>query len=243
MAGRNRSRCRPLGHSPLGRIVRRHDEHHAGVEQRRQEPAQHHRVGDVGHVEFVEADEPPALGDARGHGRQRIDLALQRMQVRVHVAHERVEMDAHLAPDRHRREEAVHQEALAAPDAAPQVDAARHVGRGEQAGECRFPRRAEFRQFIAEPLQPLQRRGLRGIQPGMAAGEERFEIFDKRARGARRCCPEQRLRSCPARGGDTRRPTESCNGDVDAVQCSPSPAPIAFALGPDVALCRVLRQC
>ena len=29
-------------------------------------------------VELVEADEPLALGDARRHGGQRIDLALQR---------------------------------------------------------------------------------------------------------------------------------------------------------------------
>jgi hypothetical protein len=79
-----------------------------------------------------------------------------------------------LRPDRHDRKEAVHQETLAAPDAAPQVDAARHVRRGKQSGERRLPRRAEFRQLVAQPLQPLQGRGLRGIQPRLAAGEERF---------------------------------------------------------------------
>jgi hypothetical protein len=114
-------------------------------------------------------------------GRQRIDLVLQRVQIGVDAAHERVEMDARLAPDRHRRKEGVHQETLAAADAAPQVDTPWHVRRGKQPGERRSPRRAEFRQFVAQPLQSMQRRGLRGIQPRLPAPEERFEIFDERA--------------------------------------------------------------
>src|SRR4029434_5261544 len=111
----------------------------------------------------VEADEPPPLGDARSHRRQRIDFALERMKVRVDVAHERVEMDADLAPDRHRHEDAVHQETLAAAYAPPEVDAARNVWRIEEARERRLARGAKYRELVGQELQPVERRDLRGV--------------------------------------------------------------------------------
>jgi hypothetical protein len=89
---------------------------------------QDHRVGDVGHVELVEADQLVALGNAQAQLVQRVDRALQLAQFAVHLAHELVEVQARLAPQRHGVEEAVHQEALATPDAAVHVDAARQLG-------------------------------------------------------------------------------------------------------------------
>ena len=126
-------------------------------EQRLQQPAEDHGVGDVGDVELVEADEAPPARDARGDGGERVGLLLQPGEVLVDVAHERVEMDARLAADRHGREEAVHQEALAAADAAPEVDAARDRGRREELRERRLPRGAEGPQRERELLQPVAR--------------------------------------------------------------------------------------
>jgi hypothetical protein len=136
-------------------------------------------------VEFVEADEPPALGDPRGHRRQRIDFAFERIEVRVDVAHERMEVDTDLAPDRHRHEETVHQEALAAAHASPEVDAARHVRRVEQARQRRLPCGAKDREFVGQLLQPVERRGLRVVERRPAPGKQRLEIINERALAAR----------------------------------------------------------
>ena len=113
------------------------------LEERRQQPAENHGVGDVGNVKLVETDEAPLARDPRRDRGERIRLLLQPGQILVDVAHERVEMDARLAPHAHRREKPVHQEALAAPDPAPQIDAARDVGRREQLRQRRLPRGAE----------------------------------------------------------------------------------------------------
>jgi hypothetical protein len=117
--------------------------------------------------------------------RQRIFLALQRIERRVNVAHECMEVHARLAPDRHGREEAVHQEALAAADAAPQVDAAGDVGRCEQPLERRAARRLERGQLVRELLQPLERRHLRVVERRAPPVEQRLEIFDEAAVAAR----------------------------------------------------------
>ena len=90
---------------PVRRIVGRHHEHDAVLEQRSQQPAENHRVGDVGHVKLVEADEAPAARDALRHDRERILLAFQPREILVDVAHERMEMDARLPADGDGREE------------------------------------------------------------------------------------------------------------------------------------------
>lgn len=111
----------------VGLEVRCGHEAHAVVEERHQQPMKNHRVGDVGHVELVEADELVALGNSQSKLVERIDRALQLAQLAVHLAHELVEVQARLAPQRHGVEEQVHQEALAPPDAAIHVDAAREL--------------------------------------------------------------------------------------------------------------------
>lgn len=55
----------------LRRSVGGGDQHHAALEQHREQPPQDHRVGDVGHAEFVETQQPrlvrQRVGD-RGYG-------------------------------------------------------------------------------------------------------------------------------------------------------------------------------
>ena len=55
-----------------GRQVRGRDHHDAELEQPREQPAEDHGVGDVGDVEFVEAQQPGLLGDRGGGELDRI---------------------------------------------------------------------------------------------------------------------------------------------------------------------------
>ena len=52
------------------------DEAHAILKQRRQQTMQDHGIGDVGHVEFIEADQLVALGDSCTQHIQRVRRAL-----------------------------------------------------------------------------------------------------------------------------------------------------------------------
>ena len=97
----------------LVELARRHvggrHHHHAELEQAREQPAEDHGIGDIGDVEFVEAQKPASL--ARSRRRQarigssplispRFSLLPQRMDALVYIRHELVEMDASLARDR-----------------------------------------------------------------------------------------------------------------------------------------------
>ncbi len=53
----------PVSIEQLGLDVRRGGERHAAREQRGEQRAENHRVGDVGDRELVEADDPRLLGD------------------------------------------------------------------------------------------------------------------------------------------------------------------------------------
>jgi len=93
---------------------------------------QDHGVGDVGHVEFVKADQAVALGHFLAQHIQRVHRALHGRQFTVHLAHELVKMQTGLALDRHGFKKAVHQEALAAPHPAEHVDALGNLRLAEQ---------------------------------------------------------------------------------------------------------------
>ena len=108
-------------------IVGRHHELHAGAKQPVEQAIKNHGVGNIGDVELVETDQPVTLRHASREFIERIGRALQLFQLAMHLAHELVKMQTRLALHRHDREEAVHQEALAAPHAAPHVDAARQI--------------------------------------------------------------------------------------------------------------------
>ena len=63
------------------RHIRGRDHDHAELEQPREQPAEDHGVGDVGDVEFVEAEQPGFVGDLLGGEPDRIvvgDLAVLR---------------------------------------------------------------------------------------------------------------------------------------------------------------------
>ena len=97
----------------------------------REQPAEDHGVGDIGDVEFVEAQQPRLLGQLLGDEMDRIfalvfagfHLLPDGMDALMHVEHEFVEMGAALALDRRGLEEKIHQHGLAAPDLAVNVEA------------------------------------------------------------------------------------------------------------------------
>ena len=100
---------------------------------------------------------------------------LQRREFFLDVAHERVEVHARLAADRHDGVERVHQQRLAATDAAPEVDAARDLGRRDQPAQPRLARDAEAREFRHEAVEPLGGGALRGVRRTAPGGESPLE--------------------------------------------------------------------
>ena len=108
----------------LRRRVRGGDQHQAALEERGEEPRQDHRVGDVGDLKLVEAEEPRARGDFRRDRRDRVARlpgGAESVNAVLHLAHEFVEMDAPPGA-RRQREELVHQHGLAAADLAVDVE-------------------------------------------------------------------------------------------------------------------------
>ena len=110
--------------------IRGRDHHDARLEQAREQAAEDHRVGDIGDVKFVKAQQPGFLGE-RGRGlRDRVavgklagfDLLAIDVHALVHVGHEFMEVDAALALHRARGEEQIHQHGLAAADVAVNVE-------------------------------------------------------------------------------------------------------------------------
>jgi hypothetical protein len=87
----------PVRVQRVGVEVGGRDDADAVGEQRLQQPVQDHRVGDVGDVELVEADQPEAPRDAPPQLVQRVGRALELLQLAVHLAHELVEVQPRLA--------------------------------------------------------------------------------------------------------------------------------------------------
>ena len=163
----------------VGLEVGRRDDADAVLEQRLEQPVQDHRVGHVGDVELVEADQPVAPRDALAEFLQRVDRAVQLGQLAVHLAHELVEVQPRLALQRHGVEEAVHQEALAAADAAVHVDAARDRRPRDQLGQRIAAPRLVVGPLVLAALQRVDRAQLRGVGSVAAFGERLLvEIAD-----------------------------------------------------------------
>ena len=90
-----------VGIERVGMKIRgRHDRHPVG-EQRGQQAVQDHRVGDIGDVELVKADQPEPPGDALSQLVERIDRTLELLQLAVDLAHELVKVQPGLARQRH----------------------------------------------------------------------------------------------------------------------------------------------
>ncbi len=114
-----------------GRVRGRHDDDVA-FEEMLEQPPEDHRVGDVGHLHLIEAQEACFCRDAGGDMRDRIavDLLARLADALVHVGHELMEMAALLGGEAHAGEEQVHQHRLAAADVAVDVEPARRRRRG-----------------------------------------------------------------------------------------------------------------
>jgi hypothetical protein len=89
--------------------------------------------------------------------------AIQVLQFAVHFAHELVEVQPRLARQRHRLEKAVHQEALAAADAAPHVDAARDRRAHQQFGHRVGAPRLVVGPLVLAALERVERAQLGGV--------------------------------------------------------------------------------
>ncbi len=100
-----------------------------------QQPVQDHRVGDVGNVKLVEADQPEASGNATTEFVQGVDRAFQILELPVNLPHELVKVQAGLAGQRHGLEEAVHEKTLSTPDTAMHVDTPRDLGAPQPLGQ------------------------------------------------------------------------------------------------------------
>ena len=109
----------------IGQAVRGGDHYDARGEERFEQAAYDHRVGDVGDLHLVEGQQADAFRDVAGHGRNGVIHAglADLMHGVVDFLHEGVEMHAarrHVGQMRH---EHVHQHGFTAPDTAPKVQA------------------------------------------------------------------------------------------------------------------------
>ncbi len=110
--------------------VRCGDQHHAVSEQRRKQPRQDHRVGNVGHAELVEAQKVGLIGNRPCHRWNGVIVAHKAILARLpvlldavmRIGHEVIEMDAPLAPHRRQFKKHVHEHGLATADAAMDVE-------------------------------------------------------------------------------------------------------------------------
>ena len=116
----------------IGREVGGGHKAHAIGKQRLQQAIENHGVCDVGHMKLVKTDQLVLFGDFGTQRIQRVLRALHQVQLAVHLAHEFMKVQTHLAFDGHRIEKAVHQKALATPYPAVHVNALGQIGVVEQ---------------------------------------------------------------------------------------------------------------
>ena len=102
-------------------------------------------------------------GDVACHQQQRVGLALVPVERGVDLLHETVKMDALLARERHAIEKTVHQEALAASDSAPQVNALHRALPAKQPDQRRFAP-LESGQILLKPFEMPQCARLGGVE-------------------------------------------------------------------------------
>ena len=174
------------------RHVRGRHHHDAEFEQPGEQPAEDHGIGDVGDVEFVEAQQPAFLGDLAGgepDGVVALDLAVLELlpepaHAVVHIGHELVKVGAALADDRACLEEQVHQHGLAAADVAEDVEAFDRlavIAAAEQpADRLRPPRGAMRGDALLQRDQPRQQALLRPVALELLGGDETFVEFEGR---------------------------------------------------------------
>ena len=149
-------------------VGRRHQRHPA-AEQAVEERPEDHRVGDIRHVQLIEAQHPRGARQRPRDLFERGALTGDALKLRVHLVHEAVEMYPPRLPGRQAPEEQIHEEGLAATHAAPEVQSAhRRARRGhsECAQRPREKRRATLRRLAETPpqrIEPLDHGELRDI--------------------------------------------------------------------------------
>ena len=175
-----------------GLDVRGRHQHYAARKQLREQPAEDHGVGDVGHMKLVEAKQPGFLRKIRRDQLDRIGagifaelhLLAKRVDAFVHVEHEFVKMRAALPQHRARVEEQIHQHGFAATDVAVDVKALDSrralVAAAEHPSERRrFSRQAMFGNLGFELGKLIDDGKLRGVTLNQvvrrAGGVSRFD--------------------------------------------------------------------
>ena len=173
----------------VGRAVGGGDHRDAFVEQGLEQAAEDHRIGDVGDLEFVEAEQARLGGDRAGDrhdgvgfGRRALgrELLAAAVQALLDLEHEFVEVHAPLLGHRRVGEEQVHQHRLAAADRAPDVEAVR-------AGQPAWARAQAQPRQQAGPGRMGRHRGelvVHGLQPQNDASPARDRRGFRPRRGA-----------------------------------------------------------
>ena len=172
--GQEQRAIEPVAIEVVRRDIGRGDQDHAILEQRREQPRQDHRVGDIVDGEFVETDDTRFGRDIARNRRDRIvllDLALlQRLAMRgnavMRIGHEVVEMDAPLALGGTRGKEEIHQHGLAAANMTMDIQALHG---------------SDLRRPLGE--QPAKRRGFRGETERADLLVQRIETAGERLLG------------------------------------------------------------
>ena len=187
MKGRKASRSRPSSEQVVRRGVGGRDHHHAAREQRLEQPAEDHGVGDVVHLEFVEAQQRGLSAIASATGGTGSSSLISpcffsgaRHGCGVHVLHEWWKCTRRFLRQRRGLEEQVHQHGLAAADLAPDVEPARRGHRlaAEQPAQRRgFLRQMIDRELPRQGVEPFGHRLLRDVVFDLAVVDEGLVAF------------------------------------------------------------------
>ena len=157
------------------------DHHHLVLEQRLEQAPDDHRVGDVGDVHFIEAQQRRLVGDGSrdlGNGIAGMRLAGLGDAV-VHLGHELVEMRAALVAVGRRLEEQVHQHGLAAADGPEDVEPlGRRFGARQQGSKPVAPA-APVPQGARQLVEPGDNGSLCGIGLDHAVRDQRAILVDE----------------------------------------------------------------
>ena len=108
------------------------DKPNAMIKQRLEQPVQDHRIGDVGDVKLIEANQSVPFSDALAQGIERVGRALQRGEFSVDLTHELMKMQPRLASHGDGVKKTIHQKTFAPANATKQVDATRYFRPTEQ---------------------------------------------------------------------------------------------------------------
>ena len=169
----------PVGIQFVGGVVGGRHKTDAAVQHSAQHSPQYHRVGNVGDMKLVEADEVVFARQAVGDLRQRVALPFAGLHVRVKAAHELVKVRPHFFFASRVQKKAVHQEAFSASHAAVQVESggggggicvrAKFAGQSGENAAVLFGRRG---QGVGEILQQFDGLGLDRVRSHLSGAQQ-----------------------------------------------------------------------